>query len=259
MWYGGDHYLFAKALEVGPYYQRNLGALQKFAERHPGQADVMIVPSASLVLEEKLPWRAPIMDEDAYLDEVGAKLDGLANVYDMRGVLAAHKDEYIFYRTDHHWTTDGAFYAYEAYAQANGLPVFDRCLLYTSLLRRVHIADIAALGKLLNKGVECVLFKIQLGVPPIIADILRLLPDELGPRLLRLQTDAARQGDVGPEIQDHAQAQYFAVKSFASLQIAYDQQRIFVFHERTSFLSIDQRAAENSGPLILGEISYLPK
>ena len=126
VWYGDDHYLFAKALEVGPYYQRNLGALQKFAERHPGQADVMIVPSASLVLEEKLPWRAPIMDEDAYLDEVGAKLGGLANVYDMRGVLAAHKDEYIFYRTDHHWTTDGAFYAYEAYAQANGLPVFDR-------------------------------------------------------------------------------------------------------------------------------------
>lgn len=126
VWYGGDHYLFAKALEVGPYYERNLAALEKFAQRHPGQAEVMIVPSASLVLEDKLPWHAPLMDEGAYLDEVGARLSGLAHVYDMRDTLAAHKDETIFYRTDHHWTTDGAFYAYEAYAQANGLPVFDR-------------------------------------------------------------------------------------------------------------------------------------
>ena len=126
VWYGSDDYLFAKELEVGGYFERNLGALEKFSQRHPGQVDVMIVPSASLILADKLPWHAPMFDEGACLDEAAARLSGLASVYDMRQTLSAHKDEYIFYRTDHHWTTDGAFYAYEAWANANGLTVFDR-------------------------------------------------------------------------------------------------------------------------------------
>ena len=35
--------------------------------------------------------------------------------------LMAHKDEYIYFRTDHHWTATGAYYAYEAYCQAAGI------------------------------------------------------------------------------------------------------------------------------------------
>ncbi len=32
---------------------------------------------------------------------------------DVRQTLADHKDEYIYYRTDHHWTSLGAYYAYQ--------------------------------------------------------------------------------------------------------------------------------------------------
>lgn len=35
---------------------------------------------------------------------------GKTYVYD---VLKAHRDEYIYFRTDHHWTADGAYYAYD--------------------------------------------------------------------------------------------------------------------------------------------------
>jgi len=35
--------------------------------------------------------------------------------------LKAHKDEYIYFRTDHHWTQLGAYYAYTAYCEALGL------------------------------------------------------------------------------------------------------------------------------------------
>ncbi len=34
--------------------------------------------------------------------------------------LAAHVDEYIYFRTDHHWTQLGAYYAYTAYCEAAG-------------------------------------------------------------------------------------------------------------------------------------------
>ena len=40
--------------------------------------------------------------------------------FDASSVLAEHKDEYIYYRTDHHWTTLGAWYAYQAWAEAKG-------------------------------------------------------------------------------------------------------------------------------------------
>ena len=36
-----------------------------------------------------------------------------------------HADEYIYYKTDHHWTTLGAFYAYQAWAEAMGFEVPD--------------------------------------------------------------------------------------------------------------------------------------
>lgn len=44
---------------------------------------------------------------------------------DIYDVLNAHKTEYIYFNTDHHWTGLGAYYAYTAFAETAGLT---RCL-----------------------------------------------------------------------------------------------------------------------------------
>lgn len=44
---------------------------------------------------------------------------------DAYSMLEAHKDEYIYFRTDHHWTTLGAYYAYKQFCAAAGVPVAD--------------------------------------------------------------------------------------------------------------------------------------
>lgn len=44
---------------------------------------------------------------------------------DVRQTLTAHKSEYIYYRTDHHWTSLGAYYAYSQLCQTLGLTPFD--------------------------------------------------------------------------------------------------------------------------------------
>ena len=41
---------------------------------------------------------------------------------DIYSALSAHTDEYIFYRTDHHWTSLGAYYGLSALAESMGLP-----------------------------------------------------------------------------------------------------------------------------------------
>jgi len=46
--------------------------------------------------------------------------DGIIPV-DAHSILAAHSDEYIFFRLDHHWTALGAYYAYLAFAEVAGI------------------------------------------------------------------------------------------------------------------------------------------
>ncbi len=40
---------------------------------------------------------------------------------DVHSALMAHRNEYIYFRTDHHWTATGAYYAYEAFCKKAGI------------------------------------------------------------------------------------------------------------------------------------------
>ncbi len=105
----------------------NTNAVCSLAQRWPGRVTVLLAPAASTVYPEQVPAGAPLLDEDACLDDAFAAFAAAgASVLDVRETLRAHSDEYIYYRTDHHWTTTGAYYAYVAYCQAQGLTPFDR-------------------------------------------------------------------------------------------------------------------------------------
>ena len=56
-----------------------------------------------------------------YIANTYAMMDSRIKKADVYGVMAQHDGEYMFYRTDHHWTGLGAYYAYAAYCSANGL------------------------------------------------------------------------------------------------------------------------------------------
>lgn len=84
-----------------------------------GRITAMIVPNAVEVLKEKLPKYAPDSGESEYLSRIRAALQ-TAMWFDTASVLEAHKEETIYYRTDHHWTTLGAWYVYQAWAEQNG-------------------------------------------------------------------------------------------------------------------------------------------
>ena len=55
---------------------------------------------------------------------------------DAYSVIKEHTNEYIYFRTDHHWTPRGAYYAYSAFAQALGMeaPSWIRLLLRSQML-----------------------------------------------------------------------------------------------------------------------------
>ncbi len=128
VWYGSDHTLFQKFISVNETQLRtNINFVADFAKRHPDMVTTMIVPSASLVWENKLPFAAPAVNEDAYLDEAFAAFASAgASTIDLRPVFAAHANEQLYYRNDHHWTTEGAYLAYQTFAEQDNLLPFDK-------------------------------------------------------------------------------------------------------------------------------------
>ena len=81
-------------------------------------ATVMLVPTADNILADKLPAYAPYYDETTLLERV-AKMAGEQYV-DVYASLNEHSREDIYYRTDHHWTSLGAYYGYLAWAETMG-------------------------------------------------------------------------------------------------------------------------------------------
>lgn len=79
-------------------------------------ARVMLVPTADNILTEKLPAYADYYDESQFLEKVRKRV-GERSYIDVYSILDAHKEEDIYYRTDHHWTSLGAYYGYLAWTR----------------------------------------------------------------------------------------------------------------------------------------------
>ena len=127
---GKEHMMFPRTYGLVSSEARtlpkNTAALEALCQRYPGLVNVMLVPAASAVYPENVPAGAPLLDEDRYLDALSEAVQTAGGRFvDVRQTLTDHKGEYIYYRTDHHWTSTGAYYAYQQLCTALGLTPFD--------------------------------------------------------------------------------------------------------------------------------------
>ena len=101
--------------------ERNLAAAETFAAKYPDLNMVMTVaPNAVTVLRDLLSANAPARDQREDIAWIQGQLNAV-QFCDVTDALAAHSDEYIFYKTDHHWTSLGAKYAFYAMAERMNL------------------------------------------------------------------------------------------------------------------------------------------
>lgn len=112
-----DNYLMQIPSEPNKaQHERNLKAINTFAKNHPQLNMVMTVaPNAVTVHADKLPENAPVRDQLADLYHIATTVKEV-KVIDVTQVLKAHKEEYLYYRTDHHWTSLAAYYAFQTIA-----------------------------------------------------------------------------------------------------------------------------------------------
>lgn len=86
----------------------SVGHINKLVENVDVPVYFGIIPSAAEIWKEQLSFGAPTADEWNISAQLFRVFDGIA--LNMQYVLDEHKDEYIYYHTDHHWTSLGAFY-----------------------------------------------------------------------------------------------------------------------------------------------------
>ena len=97
--------------------EKNLSYVRRLFEKADANVYLGLIPSAAEIWREELPAGAPGWDQTKLLS-AAAEL-GLPTV-DLEGALAAHAKEPVFYRTDHHWTSLGAFYGANALLESLG-------------------------------------------------------------------------------------------------------------------------------------------
>lgn len=81
----------------------------------------MMVPTATEILKEKLPKYAPVDSQSEYIKYIQENLNSNIKFINPYDALINNKDKYLYYKTDHHWTSKGAYIAYVEFCKAVGL------------------------------------------------------------------------------------------------------------------------------------------
>lgn len=107
----------------------------------------MLAPTSQEYYGTKIPSYMEISSEKAFIDDTYKKLEGVTPI-DCQGFVTGHADEYIYYRTDHHWTSLGAYYAYQSAAKTLGYNAYSRNMF------NVETAGVDFRGTLYSKTLD---------------------------------------------------------------------------------------------------------
>jgi DHHW protein len=120
---GKDGQLFEDfKIESDEKINDKIQVMNDFKEMNPNtNIEFMLIPTATSVLKDNLPKYAPIDNELDYINKVGEGLDNSIKFINPYKNLKENSNEYIYYKTDHHWTSDGAYIGYKSFCEANGI------------------------------------------------------------------------------------------------------------------------------------------
>ncbi len=103
---------------------RNVNFLNTFAVTYPGHVTAAIAPNSYGIRPEGLPAGLPNVNQQAAIGELYRQFSGdnLSTLDLIAPLREAAGEMQVSYRTDHHWTTDGAWVGYRAYCESRSLP-----------------------------------------------------------------------------------------------------------------------------------------
>lgn len=115
---GKDGYLLNTPIECDEEdLNDNLNAINEFVKKNGIKSRMMIVPTAGYIMSDKLPEFHTQYNDDLLCAEIESKLEQTEYI-DLIDEFENQKDStQLYYKTDHHWTSNGAYLAYLKYAK----------------------------------------------------------------------------------------------------------------------------------------------
>lgn len=131
VYFGKNEFLFDVNNKVD--YEKlktNIQYINQFIEKLNTEknlkVNLIIIPSKESIHDEHLPDYAPIIDEINLSSIIESHVSSQGEVLNLLPVLKTKKDEYIYYKTDHHWTSLGAYYSYLEIANVLGFKPLEK-------------------------------------------------------------------------------------------------------------------------------------
>ena len=101
-----------------PYFAQ---VYDRYAALFPDtRVNVVTAPLATITITDPNVLKN-ISDQGAILDKMQATMPGSVNFVNLKNIMLAHADEYLYFKSDHHWTHRGAYYAYYEFIKSIGL------------------------------------------------------------------------------------------------------------------------------------------
>lgn len=98
-------------------------AMNTAAEKLYGTSTVysIMAPANSITLSDEEALAVGGSDQQQALDYLSTRYDTRVNAVDLVSIIKEHRDEYLYFHTDHHWTQLGAYYGYVAFCNKKGV------------------------------------------------------------------------------------------------------------------------------------------
>ncbi|MCI8360587.1 MAG: hypothetical protein HFE86_04515 [Clostridiales bacterium] len=118
---GREERLFLKPVEAEERdLTQNLEALGNFAQASGLPASILAVPTAGAVQTGQLPAVHRPYQDAQLLETIRQGLEGKIDWVELLAPFSDLRQETLYYRTDHHWTSQGAYTAYAAFMEEKG-------------------------------------------------------------------------------------------------------------------------------------------
>ncbi len=119
---GSDGWLIEKPFDSKNRFETNTDRILSFSKKCDIPCSIAVVPSKGYIYSDKLPALVLDYEDDFYFNRLSEKCGKEITVIDLfEPMLKAKDNKQLFYKTDHHWTSDGAFLAYNAICSSLGL------------------------------------------------------------------------------------------------------------------------------------------
>ena len=127
---GSDSYLFTKPVEYNELLDKNISYISEFAESTKIPTYMCVVPTSAYIMQDKLPENHYPYKDDELINTIKTDLNNSESEIKFIDLIPTFSEksstEQLFYKTDHHWTSSGAYTAYGVIADFMGFNATDK-------------------------------------------------------------------------------------------------------------------------------------